>query len=66
MAASQARAKRRQPIADLHDSQTDTASGGEGEEAEERQQQDDRSRMTAKDASKISVKRKRSQRLSRK
>ena len=48
IAASQARAKRRPPIADLHDSQTDTTSGGEEEEGEERQQEGDRSRMTGK------------------
>ena len=64
MAASQTRAKRQQPIADLHDSQTDTTSGGEGEEGEERQQGDGHSWMTGKNVSKISVKRKRSKRLS--
>ena len=64
MAASQARAKRRPPIADLHDSQTDTTSGGEEEEGEERQQEGDRPRMTGKNVSKRSVKRKRAKRLS--
>ena len=64
MGTSQARVKRRQPIADLQDSQTDTTSDGEGEEDEERQQGDGRSRMTGKNVSKISVKRKRSKRLS--
>ena len=65
MAASKARAKRRQPIADLHDSQTDTTSGGEGEGegGEERQQGDGRSRMTGKNST-LSVKQKQSKRLS--
>ena len=64
MAASQARAKRRQPIADRHDSQTDSTSDGEGDRGEESEQEDGRSRMTGKNVSKISVKRKRSKRLS--
>ena len=65
MAASQARVKRRQPIAELRDSATDTGtSGGEGEGGEEREQEDGRSRMKGKNVSKTSVKRKRSKRLS--
>lgn len=49
MAASQARVKRRQPIAELRDSATDTGtSGGEGEGGEEREQEDGRSRMKGK------------------
>ena len=65
MAASQARVKRRQPIAELHDSATDTGtSGGEGEGGEEREQEDGRSPMKGKNVSKTSVKRKRSKWLS--
>ena len=61
MAASQARAKRQQPTVD---SATDTASGGESEGGKDREQGDGRSRVTGKNVSKRSVKRKRSKRLS--
>ena len=64
MAASQARGKRRQPVADVHDSATDTTSGGEGEAGEESAHEYSCSQMTGENVSKTSVKRKRSKRLS--
>ena len=64
MAASQARAKRRKPTADFHDSITDSASGRESEGDQERDQEEGHSPMTGRDISKTSVKRKRSKRLS--
>ena len=64
MAASQARAKRRQPTADFRDSPTDSASGRESEGGKERDQEEDRSRMTGRNVSNTSIKRKRSRRLS--
>ena len=61
MAASQARAKRQQPVADVHDSATDTTSGrGEGEVVEESAHEDSCSQMMGE----TSVKRKRSKHLS--
>ena len=61
MAASQARAKRQQPVADVHDSATDTTSGrGEGEAVEEIAHEDSCSQMMGE----TSVKRKRSKHLS--
>jgi len=64
MAASQAQAKRRRPTADFHDSTSDTTSGRESEGSKERDQEDGRSRMTERNVSNMSVKQKRSRRLS--